>query len=332
MRMKTPDILVQVVLLLFLACCSDDSPIIPTIPPCNDISLCDTCDTGAPRNPADSSLNLPPPLYYTIMYLQKSPTSNIVAGSSALDGWNNIWGLYNNFLYDQATKEITIVPGSSWVEWSNDGKKILSQFGWDIGILTVETKQFVTFLPSSSSQPTWSFDGEWIYFQRGSNSTWVMRINGLELRLLDNNFTSPRQFNDSLLLGLSEDTLSFFNLRTETKYPCGFDIPNENQRFWGVSTGLHQSPNRKYVLGEVISKHGNPDDAGLYLFDFVNTTASKIFPSQFWGQPYRPRWSSNSTFFATYYCRKDSAAMVYEFDLNGKTLRQVTFKEQRFYP
>jgi len=44
-----------------------------------------------------------------------------------------------------------------------------------------------------------------------------------------------------------------------------------------------------------------------------------------------PVWSSNSSFVATWFCAKDSSELLYEYDLNGKPLRQLTWRNTEYW-
>ena len=147
----------------------------------------------------------------------------------------------------------------------------------------------------------------------------------------------PRQMNETTIIGVDETGFSLVDIRSGIKTKCPFPIPNDHQQFGPGTWDL--SPDKTRALADISDqRHGFRDeygsygDGGLYLFDFRDYTVRRVLPWQYWGPSYDARWASNNTFYATYACRKDRAAMVYEFDLNGKTIRQVTFREQKFYP
>jgi len=331
---KLSKYLIAAVLLIW-ACDEDDKSVAPR--PCTDISICDTCNNGGPRDPVDSSLNLPPSPRYIISYVQRGTSDYIFVGCCELEGWNGIYQQYNNFVYDSKTQEIRIIPGSSWLDLSPDRKKILSRYGYyDFVIIDAETYEYTTLRRESSGNPHWSIDGQSIYYQQGGK-VWSTRIIDLATTSYDANLNSPQQFNDTVIVGYKNDTLYYYNINSNTLSSCGFNIPSENQTFGVGYNSIELSPDRKYALGQVVPLHVSDNDtnqynSGLYLFDFAQKKTRRILKSQHWSNPYYQKWTNRDTFFASYYCRKDSAAMVYEFDLNGKTIRQVTFKEQKYYP
>jgi hypothetical protein len=323
--------------------CSNDNPASPPDTPCNDITICDTCDTFDSLTHEDSVHQVYPWSIYDVSLLRRTPDSKYYFGKCRYD-----WRDGNNFRYNPSTGKIDILKidstqvywlGVTGVEISPDGKSVLTNNpGGAIFIINVESLSSHR-LTTASKFPSWSLDGERIYFYK-SQGTWSMKTDGSDVRSIVNGLTIPRQFADSTILGVQSDGFYMYDMRNDSKVKCSFSIPNEHQKFGPGTWDL--SPDRTRALADISDKrqetpelrdeYGYYGDGGVYLFDFRTNTARRILPWQYWGPAFEPRWASNSTFYATYACRKEKAAMVYEFDLNGKTLRQVTFKEQRFYP
>jgi len=44
-----------------------------------------------------------------------------------------------------------------------------------------------------------------------------------------------------------------------------------------------------------------------------------------------PIWSSNTSFVASWFCAKELSLLVYEYDLNGKPLQQLTWRNTEFW-
>jgi len=312
--------------------CSDGNPSKNSGTPCDDITTCDTCDTHAElTHYGDSAAHNYPHAGITVMGLRKSPVGNLYAACSYVfsSGGSTICLFH---LGDPIPK---IIQGGTWAEWSPDGNLLL--YWW--GVIDVNGEHILYEFPDGYKYPTWSLDGNRIYLLKGTTA-YKMRTDGSDLTLLADSMGVVRQLNDSVLVTVLDGGVYTYNLNTHKREILAFSSMPANLELLKPDIGIPSdlgcwdlSPDGTKILADFGDTRGilYREDRGLYLFVFENRTVRKVLPGQYWGQAYYPRWSSNSTFFASYLCRKDNAAMEYEFDLNGKTIRQMTYTYQKFW-
>jgi len=310
--------------------CKNESPVKPpdVLPP-----PCDTCDTYLPLENVDSLyFNIPWPKY--IICDVYASSRGFLAGSTLLQGWQNRGIEYYGFIYNPMTTTVIGFYGSDMFGWSHDGRYLLVGAGFNgVGVLDIETMKTYRPVWDDYSEYSWSLDDEWIYMHR-YGGTFRVRPRETNVELISYNFRGGRQIDSTHLITFSDSGLVTYNMKTAEFHSLSWSYlpPPSNLII------LHQwslSPDRTKILADVPGSGGlnNPtrDGAGLYLFDLKAESVRKVLPGQYWFQEYHAQWTSNSTFFASYHCRKDSTSMVFEYNLNGRVLRQVTFKEMKLY-
>lgn len=213
--------------------------------------------------------------------------------------------------------------------------------GWQgLALYDFRTKVTVRFpnLRTEFGFPSLSIHEKFIIAD-SAHRTFRIGIDGSWREALTDSLVEPVQLDQQHLIGITRMSIPRYGIRTldlDSKKLEWIDfsgLPDDMN--WGFSHHtLALSPDRTKLLMDVASVKGNMyrENGGVYILDLKTRTARNVLKRQYWIQQYLPTWSSNSTFYASYYCRKDSSAMLYEYDLNGKVLRQVTFKGMKLYP
>ena len=309
--------------------CRDSSPISP---PATFIDR-DTCGNKHPVSAYDSVFGYWAPFVYSIERVYRS-RDGLLAGLSFVYGLNGIPYLQQSFIYDPAAARLVGTYGG-WVfgGWSQDGKRLLFEDGFDgISVLNYETG-IRTKVVGAGDHPRWSPDDKWIYFNKGG-SCYKVRPAGVEMQLVAENMGDAVPLDDHRIIRLSDSGLVVFDTNEKRKTFLEFSriVPPDRlsiPSYWDLS------PDRMKILAD--HRAGNPftnvnrTGVGLYLYDMSARTVRRVLPGQYWYNVYRPVWTSNSTFFASWYCSCDSTEMVHEYDLNGRVLKQITFKHMKLY-
>lgn len=323
-------------LLVCYAGCKD-APV-PVTPVDCDALPCDTCSTFAPISGWDSLYNKPR-AKYTIMKVAFNPRRNELIGHV-----NKSWSPHFNgvFIYNIMTRETSILNAWDFALFSSGDRMLVSFDGWNgIGVYDFASRSGwkITSIPDDFQVLHLSIDEKHI-FADSAHRSFRITLDGSQREALTDSIVAPQQLNEKTLIGIFRFTKPREGIRTfnlESKQEQWIDFtglpPNMNWGFAMASTFV-LSPDRTRILMDVASAAGiyDRENGGLFLLDIASRAARKVLPKQHWGQPYYATWSSNSTFFASYHCRKDTTAMLFEYDLNGKVLRQVTFKEMKLYP
>jgi len=324
-------LLSMIYFMMILTGCNTDSPLKP---PGGDILPCDTCETKLPITDMDSLwFDVPRPVY-TIEDVFLS-SRRLLAGTYYLEGWKGRGPEGGGFIYDPANASVIGFYGSDMFGWSHDGRYLLVGAGFNgVGVLDIETMNIYKPVSDDYSNYSWSLDDQWIYMHRYGGTFKVHRSGG-NVELISYNFKGGRQLDSTHLITFSDSGLVIYNTQTKVfKNLLWSYLPPPSNL--GILQQWSLSPDRTKILADVPGSGGlsNPtrEGYGLYLFDLKTESVRKVLPGQYWFREYRAQWTSNSTFFASYHCRKDSTAMIFEYDLTGKVLRQVTFKEMKIYP
>jgi hypothetical protein len=312
--------------MLFLHACSDDMPTPPK-------TLCDTCDTYAPVSSYDSLWGLWPYPLLRVSNTTLIPGTSILAGEVHFIGWRDIsW--YSGFFYDTSTRRFTYIRGGDF-DFSRDGSKFLMM--GEGGIHLVDRLTMTSHLLLKGSDyvlPRWSVDEQWVYLTT-DGSTFRMRPDGNSLMLIVERFQRAWPLDDERLISFAPENsgVVIYNMTTKERTPLVFSGLPAGLRY-NDSRPRDLSPDRTKILADISTGEGilERERRGLYLFDLTTMSARQVLRGQYWGYEYYPKWTSNTTFMASYHCRKDTAAMIYEYDLCGRVIRQVTYKEMKFYP
>lgn len=315
--------------------CSDSITIHPD--DCNGLP-CDTCETYTPISSWDSLYDIPRSRYTISKVAYNVKRSQLIGKVYYGLSRSSFSGV---FIYNDRTRETTLLSLWSYCLFSDGERMIMELPGWNgLGIYDLRTHEGskITAIPDGFTSPSLSLDEKYI-FADSSYATFRISIGDWSIEALSDSLDAPVQLDERHLIGITRLSKPRYGIRTlnlETKTLEWIDFVGlpENMN-WGVSKGRFSlSPDRKRILMDVASAKGiwDKDNAGLFLLDIPSRTARKILPAQYWAHHYTPTWSSNTTFFASYHCRKDTTAMLFEYDLNGKVLRQVTFKEMKLYP
>jgi len=316
---------------LVILSCSDK----PVAPPTTSYPLvpCDTCENGFPLSFGDSIEQNFPRAWYIIRTAAQDPTKSLLIGEYRYKTKNGI------FIQNQQTREINFIAAWGYALFK-DGKRMVIQYpAWSgIGIYNIETKSMVKIADGEFTIPSLSLDEKYIYVD-SAYLVYRISIDGLKKEAISDSLSEAVQLDQSQLIGLSRYTIPREGLKTfnlETKKIEYLDFPELSFPInWGNSySNWSLSPDKSKILMNIASEGGiwDRENGGLYVLNIASRSAKKVLPKQYWGQPYYPTWTSNTTFFASYHCRKDTTAMLFEYDLNGKVLRQVTFKEMKLYP
>lgn len=315
--------------ILFYSC--SDQPATP--PNTTDSNTpCDTCFNDAQITSYDSTWQQWPSPRYMISNMKQSQYSGFWIGEVLSlyfrdSGWNQ-----GMFIYDPATRKLVQYYDFWLPELSHDGKQVLVQYGFKgFGVIDLATMDITQLTTEEFSFPNWSLDDSWIFASK-YNQIYRFKPDGTEVKMIASGIRGARQFEQYKFAGFANDEIRIYDMESDSliriQNPFVPSVALSSNDQWDLS------PDRTRLLVSTMSNKGlfDREHGGLFMYNLLTHEAKRILPPQYWGNQYYPKWSSNSTFFGTYYCRKDSVAMVYEYDLNGKVLRQVTYKEMKMYP
>jgi hypothetical protein len=138
--------------------------------------------------------------------------------------------------------------------------------------------------------------------------------------------------NDSVLCALAMSKVYFLNVHT--KQLQSVHVPA--LEMWNGVSEANLSPDGKLILfqtfGPISNRDGYVSD-GVWLFELETLQARQVLPRhpyyRFYGE--RPVWSGNSTFVASWFCRKDSTQLLYEYNLAGKPIRQLNTRYTKYW-
>jgi hypothetical protein len=72
---------------------------------------------------------------------------------------------------------------------------------------------------------------------------------------------------------------------------------------------------------------------GIWLLELETLQARQVLPRHSYYNYFRERlvWSGNSSFVASWFCRKDSTELLYEYNLAGKPIRQLNTRYTKYW-
>lgn len=138
--------------------------------------------------------------------------------------------------------------------------------------------------------------------------------------------------NDSVVCSINPSKSSIYYV--ETKELKHVECPGFGDELAGVYRG-EISPDKKQVIFDPVKPENNDGylDIGVWVLNLGSLEVRQTLPRH----PYYrfknqyPVWSTNSSFVAQWFCLKDSTLLLYEYDLTGKPLRQLTKRSTKFW-
>lgn len=335
----------RILLFCLIACtfhhCTDDAPNNPHPP----VEPVDTCYNDAPISAYDSVTQQYPNLYslYQVSKLHISNTSGLWSGVYNLNGWDSMIK-HGVFIYDPSNEiALTFLPGWGG-EWSKDGKRLLLDNGFN-GFRIYDTDAMAYTASATFPQilnftdPRWSLDEQWIYGD-GNDGLYRVRPDGSGFENLYPGHQLIKQLDSTHFAGFNREGLLIFDSQTQTNTHINFpSLQADRFNLYVAVSSWSLSPDKTKILADIYTKAGffaGRSTAGVFLFDLQKKTATKVLPQQYWGTPYYPTWATNSSFSGSYFCRtkstSSSVTMVWEYDLQGNPIRQVTYPWMVLYP
>ena len=248
------------------------------------------------------------------------------------------------------------IPGQfiDW-EWSADSRKLYYLYAGrsPINELNLETKSVIEhFSIGSFSSIERSPHGDYLYlhglYEHDPDQYGIVRLN---IANQESEFLGEWSVFSPLFMVINDSTLcSMLTGSNNTKGEAGIYYLNINtgkvdikhvdmlrNRFDVAATiNFSISPDKRTVLFEGIGLPDLDDGYilnGIWTIDLETYEVTKVLDRHaYWVYNDRyPIWSSNSTFTANWYCRRDSTTLLYEYDLNGRPTRQLTYRNTEFW-
>lgn len=327
------------ILLLFallLSGCTDDSSVQPPPPPVDPF---EDCGNGDPVSPFDSLYHNWPCPKYRISQLRISPSNGWWAGEyyryGTAEGETSAMGI---FVYDPVNDVPIAQYDDAWGHrWSPDGRALILIHGFELYRIDVPSMSLHT--PAADyvvNLASWSTDGKRIFFEHYNKNDqsietglYSMNPDGSDKHFEGRCGAWAQLLNDSTFIGFTWDSLIFLQrgslIRTARYIPEMDDFPDHSQLDISfVDETMVFGTVRK---GSILDPWGN----GLWLLDTESWKPRKIRGAQWWNKLYYPTWAPNGNIYGSVFCRKDSSSMVWEFDLQGNPLRQITKKTMRVW-
>lgn len=323
-----------IITFLFTAClftgCSKDNTIVQPTP----IDPSANCGNWESIDVLDSIKQSWPAPKYKITRLKISSYNGWWAGHHDEDKLS-----YTIFLYDPVADSVMKTFYGFSYFWSKDGKKfIFFDMYSNINIFDILNGN-MKIIHAGNNIPTfacWSYDDSQIIVSNSFSGDpwsgiWKLDPDGSRVLLTPTRMVNARVLDENRILGFLQDTL------------CLFDIGNNSitKIFKSELTAFTDpeyfdvSPNGDFILLEPRGYHGYEDRMrphnAVWLLDTHNWSVRKVLGTQAWNEAHDPSWASASTFFASVYCRKDSSSLIWEFDLNGNPIRQVSNKNMKMW-
>lgn len=328
------NICVLIAIILAFTGCSEDSPIEPQ--PVDPFASCDNGqDVGT-----DS-------LLYVYDFFPTYQISHLTV--SSFNGW---WaGEYKElgnrrgiFVYDPVSNTpIARYEKAEWHEWSPDGRKLLLLIDVDIWLVDVPSMALTRITDVSNEGlgtrfACWSQDGKHIIATRSLDKqipvwplgTFEMKPDGSEKRLLTESLWAAKTLDTSRIVALFGDSLLIYDINKNTITRVFTGIGSLSRDSFSAFT---VSPSGEHIVIHARSpgNYDNPWANSLYIVNSKTWEVKKIRDAQRWDKPYAPSWVSNSSFYASVLCIMDSSSMVWEFDLNGNPIKQITTRQMQVW-
>jgi hypothetical protein len=326
----------SVFLMLAITGCRDDSPILTSTE-----QPIDSCGNEAPISPGDSIRSDWPSLHiaYTVKYMSVSKEYGYWTGVVFVDYWEEVTR-FGVFVYDPHTESVLgFYDYTRYSQWSPDGKYLLISYEGS-GYYVIDAASMMiqySVAIDGAICPYWSKDGRYVYLHK-TGGTWRVNPDGSGLTHIADSVVVGREIDSTHFVGFDARGLYIYNVDDGSKRNIYMAGINDN-RFW-FSTRLDWdiSPDHSKILVELYDMGGfvpGRNTAGVFVIDLSTFEAKKVLEQQYWGDAYYPRWNTNSSFFASVFCRKGymgrSMKMVWEYDLEKHTIRQITYPWMKIY-
>jgi hypothetical protein len=293
-------------------------------------SGCDTCLQDAPLDPDDSVwYNYPEPRYDHSRASDYGGGNGIVVGQVRADAWRGPGLADGIFVYDTRKKELLDFILGDGPRVSHSGLSIAFNRGFAV---------YVKDYPGGGERmvangfftPNWSLDDKSIYAQANHGfALYKFRIADSTNELISKRMFDVKQRDDGVLVSLMNDTIVEYDEIAKTIRRTRIPLPPATRIEPFSSGNFSLSPDGAKILVDVRSSKGfeDTDRGGVFLVDVSTGATKQILEGQRWGVRYYPNWTSNTSFYGGFYCRKDSSSCIYEWSITGKMLRRVTTKE-----
>lgn len=320
-----------VIYLILLVSCSDE-----TVQPLRYEDHFASCGNSDPISYSDSiNVGRPNPRI-RISQLRISPYNGWWAGEYEGYRWGD--GQYGHgiYIYDPISDTpIARYDEAGYHYWSPDGRKLLLSTYSALYVIDIPSLEVRNITPVGIGVlGTWTLDGSCIYARYGSKSEpagiYSMKSNGSNKKFITNQvWNATKLLDKNRLFAPYPDSIRTFNINTGV-----LSLSYRPQVRMESHPELYDiSPDRQSILyetwhqGDIYEPWGN----GIWVMDTATWSPRKVLGAQWWRHEYYPTWASESTFYASVYCRNDSSSMVWEFDLNGNPIRQVTTKDMHVW-
>lgn len=319
--------------------CKQDVPSVPVDPIVDQ-----NCGNDAQISAADSAYQQWPTfsVLYELKCIDVSSGTRLWAGESRSQGWQDSeWE--RTFVYDpKAQKAITYLDALRPM-WSPNGDYLLctSGFGAYEVFSGADLRHIASYYIPFSAMPSWSTDGRAFYYtvrdKPNGGTLYRLNLENGESNVVLDSLGLVVELSEEYFFGINYDGLYLVDKKRQAKMPLHFtwlNYPKQNVKDLSFYSNapLSISPDRTKILVDLLSNSGfmmGRAVGGLFLFDLKLLEARRIREQQYWGTPYYPKWVTNDRFYGTYFCRSTQyggpMSMVWEYDLKGNVIKQVTY-------
>jgi hypothetical protein len=301
------------------ASCADDT----SSPQCYH-NICDSCLQDLPLTPSDSIWhNYPMPSY--IHYDVLPVAQNKLMGYVIVNGWKGSSWTDGIFVYDTEMRELLDYFIGYDPSLSNRRDKIAYDNGSEIRIRNIATRS-EQVIAKGFSKPRWSLDDKYLYMNQNIGfRLYKVNIDDTSKQIVGDSLYNIRQRNANVLIAIGNNVIYSYDEGKKTRRIIELRL-SKDEVVSGYNQPYDVSPDGSTMLLEVASRRGflDRDNGGLFVVDMSTGESKKILRSQYWGDAYCPLWISNDRFYASFFCRKDSASTIYEYSITGDVMKQVT--------
>lgn len=305
-------------LLLLAAGCSPDETT------GSDITV-DSCGTRDPLSSTDSARQLWPQPFYIVDGYREIHSVGKAIGLASHIGYNEILPYSGVFIRDLRSGAVKMFPGWSYDIRPQKDRVLISS---SKGVMEVDlsTNEIVNSIPGYVNA-IYANDGNGYFLY--AHRRHLLWMTAGDTAVIDREITESRVLNDTTLVVVKSSGLYLYNLLQGTERRLQLPLPSKI--FYPYVQCFDLNKTTGTLLLENWAGIGDDRTGGLYLVDIYKETVRLILDAPYWPVDLEPTWSEHGTFFVTQYCRKDSAAMVYEYNLSGKMIRKVTDKTMRYF-